>query len=129
MDIFLVIIFSITSCVLAMFIKQYNVEVSLLITIITGVLIFSYILVNVSPVFDRLSYIFYLTGEDSGNLSLLVKGLGICFITQLTCDICEDSGQKAISTKVEMAGKFSILILALPLFTELIFIISSIING
>lgn len=128
MNIFSIIIFSITSCILSLFIKKYNPEISFLISILAGVLIFSYVILESMPMFDRILYIFSLTGNDNGYLQQLIKGLGICFITQLTCDICEDSGQKAISTKVELAGKFCILLLALPIFSELISTIMEIVR-
>lgn len=128
MNIFSIIVFSITGCIISVFIKKYNPEISILISILASVMILSYIIINSTSVFERLNYMFSLAGVNDDNIQLLIKSLGICFVTQLTSDICEESGQKAIANKVELSGKFFILYLALPIFTQLFNIITSIIN-
>ncbi len=50
-------------------------------------------------------------------LGVVFKCLGICFVTQLGCDICRDSGENALASQLELAGKAAVLISALPLFT------------
>ena len=127
MDVFSVAIFAVVACVLAVLIKQYNPEIAILISLLTGVMIFLYIINETTSVFSQISYLISLTDENETNLKLLVKSLGICFITQMACDICEDSGQKAIGSKVELAGKIAILVLSLPLFSQLITLISRIV--
>ncbi|MDD6276613.1 MAG: SpoIIIAC/SpoIIIAD family protein [Clostridia bacterium] len=52
---------------------------------------------------------------DSGYLDLLIKIVGIAVITKISSDICNDSGNSAISSAVELAGKALILLLCMPL--------------
>lgn len=120
-------IFAIVACILSVVIKQYNPEFSLIITILAGTLIFAYILKEFTSVYTQMQYILNLTGQNEENISLLIKAIGVCFITQLAYDTCNDSGQTAIASKVELAGKFTVLILALPLFTQLVSLITKII--
>lgn len=127
MDVFAVAIFAIVSCVLSVVIKQYNPEFSLIITILAGTLIFAYILKEFSSVYNQMEYILNLTGQNEENIKLLVKAIGVCFITQLAYDTCNDSGQSAIASKVELTGKLTVLVLALPLFTQLVQLITKII--
>ena len=49
---------------------------------------------------------------------ILLKTLGVCFLTQLSADSCRDAGEGALAAKVELAGKLFIVILALPLFQQ-----------
>ena len=53
------------------------------------------------------------------------QALGVCFITQLASDACKDAGEGAIASKVELAGKVVILLLAMPLFEQIIGVATS----
>lgn len=72
---------------------------------------------------DAISEIFSL-GEsvsiDNALLKILLKALGLCLIAQIASDICKDCGESALSTGVELAGKLSIVIMALPVAAQLI---------
>lgn len=72
---------------------------------------------------DAISEIFSL-GEsvsiDNALLKILLKALGLCLVAQIASDICKDCGESALSTGVELAGKLSIVIMALPVAAQLI---------
>ena len=48
----------------------------------------------------------------------MLKGLGICYLTQLASDICRDSGEGTLAVQSEMAGKTALLLISLPLFEK-----------
>lgn len=52
---------------------------------------------------------------NTGSFELLIKILGIAVITEIGADICNDSGNSALSSMVELAGKTVILIMTFPL--------------
>ena len=56
-----------------------------------------------------------LSEQVSQGIQVLLKALGICYITQLAADTCKDAGQQAIATKVELAGKVAVLAIAMPM--------------
>lgn len=59
-------------------------------------------------------------GIDSDVLKLLVKALGICLTAQLASNLCQDSGESALASAVELLGRGAILLMALPLAAQLI---------
>ena len=82
------------------------------------------------PVFtDKINLLISQSGVDKEYTRVLLKSVGICFICQFSSDICNDSGQSALATKVELAGKILILISALPLMEEILEIASSLLSG
>ena len=46
---------------------------------------------------------------------LLLKALGIAFLTELSASVCRDSGEGSLAFFVETAGKLEILLLSFPL--------------
>lgn len=61
--------------------------------------------------------------NDSGVekwMEVMMKTLGIAVVVQLGADICRDSGETSIASKLEMIGKAEIILLALPLMRELV---------
>lgn len=57
------------------------------------------------------------------------KAMGICLISQLAADACRDAGERAMAEKVELAGKLSLMVLALPLFEKIAQLAAALISG
>ena len=51
--------------------------------------------------------------------SLLFRGLGVAYLTQLCADFCRQSGEGQIAAGVESAGRIQLLLLALPSLRQL----------
>ncbi len=50
----------------------------------------------------------------------ILKIIGIAYIAEFGSQITKDAGQGAIASKIEMAGKILILIMAIPILTVII---------
>ena len=109
----------VTTCICVL-LKQWNPEISMMAALLCGILIFGIILVNLTPVLDTIGKLVAGAEFDSGYLSVVLKSLGICYVTQLAADTCRDSGYSSIASKVELAGKVSVIVIAMPLFTNLV---------
>ena len=55
---------------------------------------------------------------------LLLKVLGIGYLTDFSASAAKDAGENSIAQKIEFAGKISITALAMPLFFNLIDVIT-----
>jgi len=53
-------------------------------------------------------------------LETLTKALGITLCVQVASDICRDLGEGAMGARLELIGKAEILLLCLPLISELL---------
>ncbi|MBR3706277.1 MAG: hypothetical protein IKM19_04850, partial [Firmicutes bacterium] len=81
---------------------------------------------------DSLIYAFTYMENLYGQLSygkeyfpVIIKALAIAYLTEFTASLCEDAGQKSIGTKVELAGKIAIFFVAIPVFTSLLDLLTS----
>ena len=58
-------------------------------------------------------------GALSGYTATLLKALGITLAAQFGAELCRDAGEGALASKLELAGRAELMLLALPLIREL----------
>ena len=118
----------IIGAILSSVLKQYKPEFSIYITLITGMLMLGAAVSAVKPVIETVSGYLETAVPDSSYADVLVKSLAVCYITQMASDSCSDAGEKSIASKIELAGKFAIVILALPVFSRLMEVIKQLLQ-
>ena len=109
----------ITASVMCKLFSESGKEYALYIKLAAAAAVMSMIIIFVSPIAETIRNIYSRAGADEEYLTVLFKALGICYITQFACDICKDSGENALATQAELAGKISLMVIALPLFESL----------
>ena len=120
MSIYGIIGLSIVSCVIVIMVKQYKPEFALITTIASGVIVLFAILSRFSSVLGELKAISENAGIKSEYIEVMLKGLGICYITQFSSDICNDFGQTSLASKIELCGKLTIAALSMPMLISLV---------
>ncbi len=53
-------------------------------------------------------------------LQTILKIIGIAYIAEFGAQIAKDAGQAAIASKIELAGKVLIMVMAVPILTAII---------
>lgn len=103
--------------------KQYKPDWGMPLRLVLGLVLGGLILSSVSEI---LSFARDLSGDESTIpdtiWQMILKALGLSFITELASGICRDSGEGSLAVWVEMAGKVALLLLALPLIKEVLLI-------
>lgn len=128
MDILAIFGIAIVATILSVILKQYKPEYALFVTLIAGIIIFFIAIKTVDEIIVYINQLLYLVDIDSRFIKVLFKALGICIATSLAYDCCNDAGQTSLANKVEMIGKLAIVMLSLPLFEEVLGVISSLIR-
>lgn len=117
LKIFLIAFVALAAIVL---LKQIKPEFALLlkfaVLLLLGFLVFSEVSDAVSEIFSFGEHV----SIDSEMLKILLKALGLCLVAQIASDVCKDCGESALSTSVELVGKLSIVLMALPVAAQLI---------
>ena len=84
----------------------------------------------VSTVLTYITDLATATGASEGEgWSLLLKALGVAFLTETAASVCRDSGEGSLAVWVEMAGKLEILLLAFPLIRTVMETVKLLLNG
>lgn len=125
MDIISVALFCITSCVLLKVLASNSGEIKVICSILAACLVTVRFLGEFSSISSALSELFEQTGLNDEYFKIIVKCLGICYVTQLGCDCCRDCGEAALASQLELTGKASMLIVSLPLFRAAVELVRS----
>ena len=120
MNVLGVAVFAIVAAILALTLKQYSPQIAVVVSVGAGVLLFGYIAASLLPVLQEVLSISLLSEGGAENIGTLFKCLGVCYVVQLAADSCRDAGQQAIASKVELAGKVTVLALALPMLKTVV---------
>lgn len=110
---------------LAITVRSTRPELGMAVGLATGCVIFAFILPEISSVLDGIEELSQNSGLDFKRFSVLIKIIGIAYITQFSAEVIKDSGENAIAKKVELAGKVMILVMIIPILKELILAILS----
>ena len=103
----------------SLMLKKYNPEISMLISVGAGVLVAGVIISQAVPAIDKISTLITTAQLNTEYTSALFRALGICFICQFASDSCSDAGEKALATKIELAGKIAVVLISLPLLEQI----------
>lgn len=110
---------ALVTAVIAVLLRRYNQEYAVVVSITAGVVILVQILANIMPAIRQINDLLSAAQLSGEYALILFKTLGICFLAQFAADSCRDAGESALASKVEMAGKLCIVLLALPLFEKI----------
>ncbi len=84
---------------------------------------FFYIIDLIEQAFGLFDYIMEITHLDSKLFALLIKIVGIGYLTEFSAGMCEDAGSSSMASKIMLAGKLVIFVMAIPIITTLLEII------
>lgn len=126
MEIVQVIGIAFVATFMIMIIKQYRPEFSIYISIITGILIFFVVISKLTSVIELIKSLSSKLGTNMQYFSLLIKITGIAYLSEFATNICKDSGETAIASKVELAGRVIIIAMSVPILGALIDTITNI---
>lgn len=118
---------AILSLCVVLFLKRIDSSLALIAGAGCGIILTVMIL---SRLEGFVSY-YYTLCEERGYgeyFTVMLKGLGIALLTQTGADICHDSGESALASRIELAGKAEILVITLPLVKSLVALSESILN-
>ncbi len=106
--------------VLAVLVRGVRPEFGLLLALGFGVLVFLFVLDKLGLVVGLFRDLARRAAVDEAYLATLLKILGVAYIAEFGAQVCRDAGEGTIASKIELAGKILIVLLALPIFAGLL---------
>ena len=99
--------------------RQIKPEMALQLSILAGVTIFLLVMDKIRLVIDLLQKLADQANVNSYYLLIVLKIVGVAYLAELGCQICRDAGENALATKVEIAAKIFVVVLAIPIIVAI----------
>ena len=112
------------SLIIIIIIKQYKPEFAIYVSIVSGIIIIYMIFNKLEGIINLLKMISNKSGINNNFLDLLLKITGIAFLAEFAINLCKDSGEGAIASKIEMGTKVIIVSMSIPIISSLLEIIT-----
>ena len=114
-----VIMAALAGVFLAAVLKSVKSEMTMLVAAGVSVLILFYILSGLSVIVEQLKMLQGYIGISGKYIGILVKMIGISYMTQLAADIFRDNGQTTVAGQLEVFCKITIAALGMPVVLTL----------
>lgn len=120
MDIIQVVGVGLVATVLILILKEHKPLFAFSLTVFTGVMIFFLLVKQISAVIRVIERLAVQAEVNLIYLETILKIIGVAYIAEFGAQLTRDAGQGAIATKIELAGKVLILVMAIPIVTVII---------
>lgn len=119
MEIFQIVGLGILATVIVVILKEVRPEFSILVSIVTGVIIFTLVLSKLIYVVDTITTLQSRVDVNISYFNTILKIIGMAYIVEFASQISKDAGEASIAMKIEFAGKVLIMVLAIPIILAL----------
>lgn len=109
--------------------KQYKPEFAVISELIAFVILIFMLGDEIRDALEAFSLFFEETGITAEYITVLIKVLGISLVTQFSADMCRDSGEAAMASKVEFAGKVIITAASIPIIKGFTGFVAQLVNN
>ncbi|MCS1350774.1 stage III sporulation protein AD [Mechercharimyces sp. CAU 1602] len=120
MEIIQVVGLGLIATFLILILKEQKPVFAFLLATITGVMIFISIAGKITEIIHILSNLATQARVNTMFLETILKIIGIAYIAEFGAQVTRDAGQGSIASKIELAGKILIMVLAIPIITTII---------
>lgn len=120
MDMIQIVLFAITSALVYLILKEVQPTIALMVVLIATIIIFIYVIEQVKVVITFIEMLATKAAIQSYYLDTIFKIIGIAYIVEISANLVKDSGLTSLASKIELAGKIFILLLALPIIQAVI---------
>lgn len=118
-----IISIAIITCIACLIVKPIRSDFAIFISIVGGIIVLFYAVSYLSQIFDVFNNIFHISGINTSIYSIILKIIGIGYLTEFTASICNDTGNSSLGDKVLLGGKIVILVMAIPIVTSILDIV------
>ncbi|MFC0214199.1 stage III sporulation protein AD [Paenibacillus chartarius] len=120
MEIIQIVGVGLLATVLVLIIKEQKPMFAFLLATFTGIVIFLYLIGKISAVIQMLEDLALKSNINMIFLKTILKIIGIAYIAEFGAQVVRDAGQESIASKIELAGKILIIVMAIPIIKVII---------
>ena len=115
-----IMILMIVIVLMAMLFKQGKSEYGMFLIILASLSLFLLILSEMQTVIETIRKIRQYIVFEETYINILIKMIGISYLTQFSSDVCKDSGYQTLANQIQIFGKISVLAVCMPILLTLL---------
>jgi stage III sporulation protein AD len=128
MDIFKIVLIGFLGTVFCVVLRETRKDIAMIVALVTVAIIMVFGINYIAQIVDVIKELANKAGLPDNFLSIILKIIGIAYIVEFASDICKDSGQEAISSKIQFAGKCVILTMGMTIIGNFVDVINKLIS-
>jgi len=110
----------IITVMLAVIFKKQREEFSIYLAVGSSMLILILGIGKLEVILDAINRLQGYIQLNSAYIGILVKIVGITYVTEISSSLCKDSGYTSIGEQIELVGKLSILAISMPILLAIL---------
>ena len=115
-----VVAIGVGAALLAAWVKNMRPEYALWITVAAGLFMGIFAMMKLESIVEELKFLQTYFSAYGSYFKLLLKIIGITYLSEFSADLCRDAGANTLASQIELFGKLSILVLCMPIMTSLL---------
>jgi len=120
MEILQVVGLGLVGAILSVFVRERHKELSIFVSLATGIIIFIFALSKISGVLATLQELASRANVNMFYLVTVLKIIGIAYMAEFGAQVCRDAGEGSIASKIEFAAKILVMVMALPIIMAIL---------
>ena len=109
----------VTAALLALTLRAQRPEMAMLLSLAVGLIVFASLSGKLSGIIDVMRALGDTAGLPTGTILLLIRVVGVSYITEFAAQLCRDAGEGGIAAKVELGGRLLVLAMSIPILLAL----------
>ncbi len=119
MEIVQVVGLGLIDALLVLILKEYRPELAMQVSLIAGAIIMLLVVDRIVGAVHVITETAVAAGINLVYLQTLLRVIGIAYLAEFGAQICRDAGEGSIASRVELAAKVIILVMAVPVIVEI----------
>lgn len=111
--------------VLAIVFRKGKEEYSLYLSIAACMLILLWGISKLQVILDAIEQLQSYIKMNKAYVGILIKIIGITYVTEISSSLCKDSGYQSIGEQIEIVGKLTILAISMPILLSILDTVNS----
>lgn len=120
MSVFYIPIIGVAAVLLALQLQETRSTYGIYLVLAACLIIILYSVARIQTIIDTLNELIHLVKIEDIYLQILIKIIGITYLSEFASDICRDTGYASVAGQIQIFGKLSILAISMPVISALL---------
>lgn len=115
-----IIVVVLICALISVLLKTYKPEIAIFFILAVSLFVLFYLVAELEEVVDVLKIFGEKAQIPTAYIGILLKMVGISYITEFASSLCKDAGQGTLGTNIETMARVSMLILSIPVLRSIL---------